>query len=1192
MGLGARLQMRRFSFHYKLTVPGGLPRESGRIVPRALIMLLLISIAVTLIVTSFGQESRDSQTRNRNRTQEGLEPKEKLSVEEALAVSKDPPQVEEEKITESKEVQIEEGQDKSSTHENPMPSQSPRLEGDATGSSNRSQAQNPVEDDSSVLLQETVSNEGEKREAENPVAEEPEILLPEKGETEESGNGLLPDLPQEGTAFIRGEVYGPSGEGLPGVSVSVKEIGRKTRANQQGVFRLPDLPAGELMIQFNKLGYKVGTRTVVLKEGEELQVSQALEEQPVEFVDDEYQMDEVEVVGEYVEDNATGIDIDTFGDVNILGGAIGKAEFSKTGVSDAAGAVTKIAGANVVGGKFVVVRGLGDRYNNTTLNGGLVPSPETSRKAVQLDLFPTDLLEDITIAKTASPSLPADFVGGLVAIRTLREPEEDYLTLSVGTEYDAETVGQDEFLTVPGLDLPNDLDPTPRVIEDDPLLSSDAFTDSRGDEVKAARQRFFDKVKFNTESRDPQLDREFAIQFGKTFEIGENNRLSLVGSFTYDADDRYRREEVSRWGGTLRIAPDRVGELDPRFANLSSLMPPGPNSSSFSVGGLDANYERDIYTQSKKSGLLLGTTLELGDNHALNATLFKFKSAEAQYATTEGGIVDSSQIDGRTESLALQDFVVDGGRFLGREDFVVSSRRNTYEQVFRDLQFFNLGGDHDFEGLGNGMEFNWGVYSAKTLESRPRSYELNGFDIRPVDGSGPAGFTIANITDVSISPASSFLESQVEDESFQIKADGRYALFEDGDGEEGDRFLDLVLGVDAYRRSRDSRLTQAQVELGRGARTGGDAGIGANDDILTGDPTVDGERESSSENPIASRSGSNSTPEYTGSTTVQSYYFGSDGKWDAWFGSLGFRVEQETREFEVPSDNSPTGGGGSSNLFPQFQFGRTFGREDEFKAQFSYSKTVVRPTFYEFIPANIADVSNNRVFQGNRDLRESTSENFDFRVSWKGQDRDSVGVTLFQKVIQDPIFTIRDPLENDILTFANLGETTVRGIELDAAKTLSDRFTINGNVSYIEGDAEPGLIQQGSNQFLGSFDRLEGQPTWLANLILSYEDVESGWSANLIYNYTGDYQTVGNLGRVGDPDFGGPSEVRQPFHTLDFNISRVIELDWATFKVKFKIENILDSEEEILFDGVDSSLRPRSLTAGGRSFGLSFEAEF
>ena len=101
---------------------------------------------------------------------------------------------------------------------------------------------------------------------------------------------------------------------------------------------------------------------------------------------------------------------------------IGAEQMAKSGDGDASEALKRVTGVTVVGGKYVYVRGLGERYSSTLLNGATLPSPEPERRVVPLDMFPTDMLKSVVIQKTYSPDMPAEFGGGAVQLRTRDYP--------------------------------------------------------------------------------------------------------------------------------------------------------------------------------------------------------------------------------------------------------------------------------------------------------------------------------------------------------------------------------------------------------------------------------------------------------------------------------------------------------------------------------------------------------------------------------------------------------------------------------------------------------------------------------------------------------------------------------------------------------------------------------------------------
>ncbi|HEU5305504.1 MAG TPA: TonB-dependent receptor, partial [Gemmatimonadales bacterium] len=116
--------------------------------------------------------------------------------------------------------------------------------------------------------------------------------------------------------------------------------------------------------------------------------------------------------------------------VNIVN-AISAEQIARSPDGDAGAAVQRVSGVTVQEGKYVFVRGLGERYTTTSLNGARIPSPEPERKVVPLDLFPSALLEGITTSKTFTPDQPGDFSGAQVNLKTREFPAGRVFSFSV-----------------------------------------------------------------------------------------------------------------------------------------------------------------------------------------------------------------------------------------------------------------------------------------------------------------------------------------------------------------------------------------------------------------------------------------------------------------------------------------------------------------------------------------------------------------------------------------------------------------------------------------------------------------------------------------------------------------------------------------------------------------------------------------
>ncbi|WP_293679675.1 TonB-dependent receptor [uncultured Phenylobacterium sp.] len=111
----------------------------------------------------------------------------------------------------------------------------------------------------------------------------------------------------------------------------------------------------------------------------------------------------------------------------------------RQGDDTAAQALVRLAGLSVVSGRFIYVRGLGERYSSALLNGSPLPSPEPLQRVVPLDLFPSNVLAGVTVQKTYSVNYPGEFGGGLVDLRTIDVPDQPFISMGVSLGVNTET---------------------------------------------------------------------------------------------------------------------------------------------------------------------------------------------------------------------------------------------------------------------------------------------------------------------------------------------------------------------------------------------------------------------------------------------------------------------------------------------------------------------------------------------------------------------------------------------------------------------------------------------------------------------------------------------------------------------------------------------------------------------------------
>ncbi|HEY3667752.1 MAG TPA: carboxypeptidase regulatory-like domain-containing protein, partial [Polyangiaceae bacterium] len=219
------------------------------------------------------------------------------------------------------------------------------------------------------------------------------------------------------------------------VEAQVQVVGRKDKAfaDIEGRYRIEVLP-GKYRLRVTYELHRPSVVDVVVKAGELTHID-------FKLVPDEGAVEEV-VVEEHADLSSNEGQALERKRSSAVGDGVGRAEIARTPDKNAAEAAQRIVGATIVDGKFVYVRGLGERYTNALLNGTPLPSTEPDRNTVPLDLFPSLVLDSITITKQFLPDMPADFAGGSVRIKTRDFPKQPLFQLSISGAYNSESTGQ------------------------------------------------------------------------------------------------------------------------------------------------------------------------------------------------------------------------------------------------------------------------------------------------------------------------------------------------------------------------------------------------------------------------------------------------------------------------------------------------------------------------------------------------------------------------------------------------------------------------------------------------------------------------------------------------------------------------------------------------------------------------------
>lgn len=350
-------------------------------------------------------------------------------------------------------------------------------------------------------------------------------------------------------------------------------------------------------------------------------------------------------------------------------------DLARAGDDTAAAALTRVTGLSLVQGRFVYVRGLGERYSSALLNGSPLPSPEPLQRVVPLDLFPSSILANVLVQKTYSSQFPGEFGGGVIALTTVSVPTRPFLSVGVGFGGNTETTFKDGLgyygSDTDALGFDNGVRELPDEVRLARLtglrINETNFTEA---ELERIGESFANAPLNLLQVIEPELNGSFDLSAGTSADT-EFGRVGVVAVLGYD----------NSW--QTREGKQQVGQVD---------------------GGVlrpIADYDFNSTQQNIDINALLGFGLDAGD-HEIQFTNLFVRSTIKEARIRQG-------FDEQTSSN------------LVRDDFT--------EFFIRTLVSHQLTGEHEFGGLS----LDWRGAYAKASRDSPYEKRLQ-FEQSPVDG--------------------------------------------------------------------------------------------------------------------------------------------------------------------------------------------------------------------------------------------------------------------------------------------------------------------------------------------------------------------------------------------------------------------------------------------------------------------------
>lgn len=913
---------------------------------------------------------------------------------------------------------------------------------------------------------------------------------------------------QKGPGKLTGKVItNATNQPIAGVSITAKNTKYGVASITDGTYILP-IPAGTYTISYSSTGYKTKEVTgVVIKSSESTFLDIILEEATKELT--------AAVVTVSVRREAQSAVYSTQRRSSAVSDGISQEAIRKTPDNNTAQVLRRVTGVNVQDNRFVVVRGLGEQYNQTMLNGAPMTSTETNRNAFAFDLIPAPVVDNITVNKTATPDLPGNFAGGIVQINTKDFPDNNFFSVQLQAGYNTGTYGEDfysdkkgkyEWLGFGGKtrDLPAGF-PT--------SLSRVPFTGLNiQEQFKYLRMLKNNLGPVNYGPTGPNANVQ--LGYGRTIKFSQESQLGIVAALNYRKTQLIEDEIIAR-------DPDILGEL--------------PNN----LRGLGYYSENRRYRYTVDLGGVVNVAYRFGNNKIslknLATQVFSNVYTDRQNLTTDAFTIflpDNKQmaIGYLTEERRILNSILSGEHRTGKNretriDWNVNVTQNKTKTP--DTRNFVL----SFDSTKSGGGFNTNKDVNTILQA------LIGYSRVWADNNDFIYGGAFNITNTF----SLFKNKHV--------AKGGI-LFQNRKREATGTILPIS-GL--YATSLDSLLSPSNYFPG-----GGQVNIAASDLVAGSGNYNAGSSLLAAYESLENKIGKNirviwgiRVENYQQTVNVYKPIFFDNFK-DPVLQSIKFAA-RNTFDF-LPSVNFVYSPVTSINL------------------RAAYSNTVIRPELKDLAEYDRFDLQSFSLTRGSADLKSTSIKNVDLKAEWFPSAGEIMSFALFYKSLQDPIEYARSTLTNNLSAriAVNTGKATVKGMEGEIRKKLNflhfapwlANVMVFGNGALITSKVEGKQI---NSVLLSSFSEhsLSGQPHYIINTGISISAFQNTFEFTVSYNRTGDY--VNELG-TSDLSIVLPNGVHVPMvphyrvkarDLVDIVVTKSFIRN--KLKLKFNVSNLLNA---------------------------------
>ena len=297
------------------------------------------------------------------------------------------------------------------------------------------------------------------------------------------------------------------------------------------------------------------------------------------------------VVAPFIQGSVSSL-VDERKETSVISDFVGAEQMSKSGDSDAAAALTRVAGLTLIDGKYAVIRGMEDRYTTVLMNGAVMPSSDPSSASVDLGMFPASILDSIEVQKTYSADMPGAFGGGVIKLRTKTLPEDDYFKVKLSTGGNLGFTGNDVISQESG--------DTDNLGYDDGGRELPVATVSQQVLTENQAETFNTNYQTKQETANPNIGA--SVSFGQVFDLsgfkaGYQSYLGYSNKWSYEKGEKY---DYSAAGDVLTISDQSDYEKSKYSVDMTGMFTAAIEGDNFEVKSTTA-FIRDSYRLTSQS---------------------------------------------------------------------------------------------------------------------------------------------------------------------------------------------------------------------------------------------------------------------------------------------------------------------------------------------------------------------------------------------------------------------------------------------------------------------------------------------------------------------------------------------------------------------------------------------------------------